>query len=780
MKKVTIATHCVGLAISAVLASSGTMAVTNTLEEVLVTAQKRSQSLQDVPIAISALDAQAMANAGVQSINDVSRLVPALEVQSSVDPVSTNYRIRRVGNLGNIPTFEPAVGVFIDGAFRLRSVFAATDLFDLERIEILRGPQSTLYGKNSTAGVIAIYTAAPTEEFTGSGELSAGNMDGANKAFLVNFKGGVSGPLAQDLRGSLGVSYNMHDKTMNQALSNSGEDTNETDRYSIRGQLAWDATDALSFRLIAGTMQQDDNKQQSPDLYFDPNGILATQILPLWQAAGVSETCSDNDPKNRTSCLIRTGTVDLSAEEATLLAVYSFSNGITLNSITSWDYFDYHGTQGDGAQMMGPLARIVDKQENESLQQELRLTSPGDETLDWMAGVFVYTNENKRGDDGKAATFIADTEAANPAVIAGNLIAIGVPVPIGTPGQLGFLSAKQTTDYIGVYGQTAWNITEDFTITTGVRWQQEEKDADIYQWSNDPTFSVISFLLSPEEISGGGLNRDTDEITWSVSPQWHVTDSTMLFATGAHGFKSGGYNTGFGRLPIDQREFDDEKVMHYEAGIKSELWDGRMRLSASTFYTEYDDYQDAAFIGAQFTVGNAEKAELKGFELEGQVLLSDEWTADFAISYADFIYQKNTSGVCYPGKTPDSPTNPSACDLSGDHPINAPEWKTHLGIMYEKPVNWGSFYGRVDWSWTDDYNTSFTADPRLVQDAYNWLNVRAGARRGDYEVIAWVDNLTNETVTNFDAPVNFYAIDGSYQSFLQAPRSYGLTVRASF
>ena len=784
MQELNCKKHILALAIGAMSASSSIaiQAQSLQLEEVVVTAAKRTQSLQDVPMSVSALDSVAMADAGIQTMDDISRQVPVLEVQSNNSPVTTNYRIRRVGNLGNIPTFESAVGVFIDGAFRSRSVFGASELFDIERVEILRGPQSTLYGKNTTAGVIGIYTAAPTEEFTGNAELRVGNLEGADDATLVNFKGGLSGSFTDNLRGSLGVSYAMHDELMDQALANGGEDANETDRYSVRGQLAWDASEALDFRLIVGTVQQDDNKQSSPDLHFDPEGFISNTVLPTWQSVGISDTCSDNKPRNRTSCIQKSARSDLDAQEATLLANYGFDNGVVLNSITSWDYFDFTGSQADAAQMQAPLIALVDSQENESFQQEFRLTSAGGETLDWLAGVFYYTNEFNRGDGGDTPTFIYDTLSDHPVVAAINQALLGtpIPLPVATQGQLGFLDSTLDTEYIGIYGQTTWNISEAFSITAGLRWQEEEKDADITQWSNDPSPSIISMVLSPATVSGEGLNRKSDEVTWSVTPQWFVTENTMLFATAAHGFKSGGFNTGFGRLPIDSREFGDEDIMHYELGAKTELWESRVRLAASVFYTEYEDYQDAAFVGSQFSVGNAEKAELKGFEFEGIALLTEKLTTDFAVSYADFSYDKNTSGQCYPGRAPDSPTNPAACDLSGENPVNAPEWKTHIGFMYEQPVSWGDLYARADWSWTSEYNTSFSADPRLEQDAYSWVNLRLGSRWDAFEVIAWVDNATDETVTNFDAVVNLYAGDGSYQSFLQAPRSYGLTVRANF
>lgn len=749
------------------------------LEEVVVTAQKRAQSLQDVPMSVSALDANAMSAAGIQTMDDVARQVPVLEVQKSTSSVNISYRIRRVGNLANIPTFEPAVGVFIDGAFRSRSVFGAGELFDIERVEILRGPQSTLYGKNTTAGVIGIHTAAPSDTFTTSAELSAGNLEGAQDALSTNFKGGISGPLGNTLRGSLGGSYAMHEETFDMALANGGENANDNERYSVRGQLQWDASDALSLRLIAGMVRQDDNKQSAPDFYYDPQGFVANILLPNLQAAGVSDSCSDNTPHNRTSCLQEAYRSDLDAQEVTLLADYTFASDLTLNSITSWDYFDSAGTQGDATQIMAPLLIYTDSQESESFQQEFRLTSPSGETIDWLAGVFYYTNEFNRGDDGDTPTFQYDSLSDHPVVSALNQALIGTPfpLPVATRGQVGILDSTLDTDYVAVYGQATWNLYETVSITGGLRWQEEDKDADIVQSVNDPRPSVISLLLSPAAVSGQGLNRTSNEVTWSVSPQWYITGSTMAYATASHGYKGGGFNTGFGRLPIDAREFDDEDIMHYEAGLKTDYWDGRMRLAASVFHTEFKNYQDAAFVGAQFTVGNAEVAKLEGLEIEGTALLSETFTLDFAYSYADLIYEKNTSGQCYPGRAPDSATTPGACDLSGKHPVNAPEHKAHVGLLYEQPVSWGDLYSRVDWSWTSDYNTSFSADPRLTQDAYDWVSFRIGTRWDNFEVVAWGDNLLDETVADTEAVLNIYAGDGSYQSFLKPLRSYGLTLK---
>ncbi len=770
-------------AMTAVIAASAMLTATAQaqLEEVLVTAQKRSQSLQDVPMAVSALTGADLNAAGVQTVEDLSRLVPSLEVQSTTSSTSANFRIRRVGNLGNIPDFEPAVGVFLDGAFRSRSIFGMGELFDVERVEILRGPQSTLYGKNVTAGVIAIHTASPSEEFEWRGELTGGNMEGANDAALYNFKGGISGPLTDNLGGSLGGSYAYHDETQDQAVAGAS-DANDLERYSVRGQLQWDPTDNVSLRGILGTLQQEDNNSYSNDYYYDPEGYIAGFVLPTFQEAGISDICTDNDSRNRTGCNRKTIQSDVYANEATLLANYALDNGWVIDSITSYDDYKFEGTQNDVAQVMAPVLKYQDTQEGEAWQQELRLTSAGGETVDWMGGLFYYHSDFKRGDGGDRAMFIYDSLSDDPVVSAVNqaVLEAPIPIPFATQGQIGYLDGGQKTDYYAIYGQATWNVTDKFSVTAGARWQREEKDAHVLQSVNDPSPSIISLALTPPEISSDNLDRDADEVTWSVSPQYFLTDATMVYLTVAHGFKSGGFNTGFGEVTIADREFDDEDIMHYEAGVKTDLLDGNMRLAASTFYTEYQDYQDAAFVGGQFTVGNAEKVELKGVELEGTALLTDKLTADLAVSYADLEYDKNTSGQCYPGRVPDSPTNPGACDLSGEHPINAPEWKSHLGLTYAQPVSWGDAYARIDWSWTDEYNTSFSADPRLKQDSYSWVNARIGTHWNNLEFVVWGDNLTDEDVATVDAVANIYAGDNSYQSFLMPPRSYGLTMRANY
>jgi outer membrane receptor protein involved in Fe transport len=761
--------------IASLAASSATL-MAQTLEEVVVTAQKRAQSLQDVPLAVSAMTGEGLLEAGVSDIEDLSRQVPSLSVQNSNGVMTSNYRMRRVGNIGNIPNFEPAVGVFLDGAYRSRPFFSSGDMFDIERIEVLRGPQSTLYGKNTTAGVLAIYTKSPAENFEGNASLDVGNVDGAQDATMGRFVGGVSGPLTDTIGGSIGVSVLDQDHTYESALSESDVDANNLKRQAVRGQLRWDASDALTTRLIVGYMEEDDDTSQA-DVFFAPGGAADTARTVL-ATGGIAQTCSSNDPLDQRHCSRTTQTTDVKASEATLLMDYALDNGWTVTSITSWDWFKFKGTQDDVTQLAAPLLKFHDYQESDSWQQELRLTSEGGETVDWLVGAFYYENDFDRGDYGDSFFFLEDTDSAAPlpSILLASIF--GVPTPFAAPGQNGIYNGKQDTEYLGIFGQATWNITEQFALTGGMRWQQEEKDASVRQEVTIPGRSLLSLNLLVEENSGD-LDRTTDEITWSITPQYFITDDITVYATAAHGFKSGGFNIGWGTTPLDQRQFKDEDIMHYEAGLKSTLLDGRMQLALSAFYTEYDNYQDAAFIGQQFSVTNAQKVELKGAEVEVKVLLGESFTADFAISYADLTYDEYTDGVCYPGRPPTNPAT-GLCDLSGEHPINAPEWTTHLGLMYQTDVSWGEVYARTDWAWSDEYNTSFSADPRRTQDSYSWLNFRLGTRWDSYEVVAWVDNALNEDVANYDSQLNLFGNDPSYQTYRQAPLSYGLTLRVDF
>lgn len=372
--------------------------------------------------------------------------------------------------------------------------------------------------------MVGIYTKAPSDTLTWNAEVTTGIIDSSTDASMLRVKGGVSGPLTDTLRGSLGFAYNYNEETQLQALEGGiGEDGNELDRYSIRGQLHWDITDSLDARLILAAVSRDD-KNGSSDIFYDPDGFLPV-ILDTFQAFGVSTPCTDNDPRNRIGCSRLANKTDFESYEATLILNYAMANDWTMTSITSWDWFEIKLTADDVAQVSAPILRFHDTQESESFQQELRFTSPGGKTVDWLGGFFYYTNQFNRGDSGKRPIFLSDSMSAHPAVAAIHQILLGIPIPAATPGQLGFLDGYQETDYIGIFGQATWNISDRFSVTAGVRWQEEEKTAGLKQWVNDHSPSVISLLLSPSAV-GGVFKRDTDE--YIKQPHRNLHEITFL------------------------------------------------------------------------------------------------------------------------------------------------------------------------------------------------------------------------------------------------------------
>lgn len=745
------------------------------LESITVWAEKREAPIQEVPIAISALYADKLEAAGIYDTDGLAELLPALDLQRNAGLTTTSLRIRRVGNIGNIPTFEPAVGVFVDGAFRSRSFLGTSSLLGVDHVEVLRGPQTALYGKNVSAGVLGVYTRKPAKEFSIDGELLHGYIDSPDVAQLDGMKLELSGPLSERVGGGIAAQFARHEHTLTNVLP--GPDGNEKQQLSMRGQLSWSPNDVFDLRLLAGYMRERGDQGES-DVFLAP-GAASTQVSGVLQQLGLTPGCADNVPRNRRLCSVATNELEMESQDLTMLGQYSLANDWSVKGMVSWDRYDIYRVEDDAIQLFAPILFYRDAERSHSIQEELRLESPDGQDFTWLVGEFFYRNDYRRGDHGRQPMFGANGPLAYDPVWTALL---GIPLAI--PGQLGLHDSELETRYFSVFGQGTWHITPNWIVTAAVRWQKEEKDAVINNAVTVPGVSLISAILAPSQTLGGlpvngALSRSTENTPWSITPQYRFGDEAMAYLTVARGSKSGGFNTGFGDAPLAEREFADESIRHYELGAKMSFADRRVLLNGAAFFTQYDNYQDSAFISAQFSVGNAEEVDLKGFELEASVLLHDRLTMDASVSYADLEYVTNTNGLCYPGRVPDG-GSPNSCVLSGSHPIQAPEWETHLDLQYQHPVSWGQVDARVSWSWTDDYNTSFSADPSLTQDAYSSVGLRLGVHFGGaYDIIFWGENLLDETVSHFDSLLNLFN-DASYQSYLANPRSYGVTFRCRF
>ncbi len=742
------------------------------IPSVIVSAEKREAPIHEVPIAISALFAEELDEAGIRDVAGLGEHLTSLDVESNAGLNTTILRIRRVGNIGNIPTFEPAIGLFVDGAFRSRSFLGASHMLGVDRVEVLRGPQTALYGKNVSGGLVALYTRRPAQKLTAAADLSLWHIDSPGGADARELKIDLSGPIAHGVGGSVSAQLAEHGHTIINVLPG-GPDGDDGHQVAARGQLAWSATDALDLRLLAGYLKRRDDEGES-DVFLAP-GAASTQVSGLLQQLDLTPECPDNVPRNRRLCSVETNKLDLEAKDLTLLAQYRLTNGWSLESMTGWDDYDILRLEGDAIQLFAPALFYNDAEHSYSWQEELTLESAAGGRFTWLLGSFYYRNLYQRGDGGREPMFGANGELAYhdiwPALLG---------LPLAVPGQLGIHDSQLDTRYFSVFAQAQWQLTQRLKLTAALRQQRERKEAAIGNSVTAPGASLISAILAPAatvagEPVNGTLRRTSRNVPWSITPQFRFSDDAMSYLTVARGAKSGGYNTGFGDSPLARREFADESVHHYEIGAKTSFANRRLLLDAAAFYTRYDDFQDSAFISAQFSVGNAAAVELKGVEIEGSALPHRGLTLDYSVSLADLRYVRHTNGLCHPGRVPDGST-PTSCVLSGSRPIQAPRWETHLGLRYELPRSWGRFLARADWSWTDDYNTSFSADPRLTQGAYSLVSARIGVKMKNTELTLWGNNLLNETVSYFDSLLNLFN-DASFQSYLAPPRSYGITLR---
>ncbi len=777
-------------------AAPSASAPVDTVETVVVTAQKREQTLQNVPLSVTAITANTMHVAGVTNMQGVSLLTPSLTVAQTVGPVNQSYRIRGMGSDANIPTFEPDVALFVDGVYMPRSGQSVDDLVDVDRVEVLEGPQSTLYGKNATAGVVNVVTTAPSSYLRGSLEGSVSELDSSLKAPVYRVAGSVSGPVSDRLRISLtAVTYNQGDSYKN--LQPGAPNANNMNRYSLRAVADADLWSGATLRVALSRSEIYNTRNGDADnLYYTttpPNNAYKLDSL-LGSKFNVG-ICPDNDPNDRVICTSSpwTNASYNNVASATLTAPVG---RLSLTSITALSDYRVQDTNGDIAQVILPLLSYNDIQKGGDFSQELHLASPTGDTLEWMVGGFYARSTFNRGDDGQSPTFVIGT--------AGPFVPLPAPLAafkVGQPGDQGFLNSSSSSNYGAIFGNLTYHFNDRFSLSGGVREQTESKRASVNNaYSISPAtpnlplgpcgqFPVNLLTVSltptaspacPSTPVNASFSHSTSYPTWNVTGQYHATADTMLYATVSRGGKSFGYNIGFGSTPSGQRQFKDEFVTNYEVGVKSTLLGGRARVSAALFYTDEDNYQNATFVGTQFLVNNAEKVTVKGAEANGTVVLGHGFTLNAAATYVDAAYDTYTAGGCYYGEAANN--GAGGCNLSGRGLPLSPRWRTNAGMQYQHDTGVGQLYGRLDWTWQSSMYANTNLDPRSLQAAYSLVNLRLGMKLDHgLDVALWGNNVANAVYSQADYVSNVFGInDPAFQRFLGRPREFGLTVKKSF
>jgi iron complex outermembrane receptor protein len=677
-----------------VSAATGATAV----DDVIVTAQKRAQNIQDVPLAVTVVTGQQLENQNVREFTDLAKVSPSLTIRPSDSAQNASVSLRGIGTFAFSIGVESAVAIQIDDvpvAFQAR---AFSDLSDIERIEVLRGPQSTLYGKNASAGLINIVTSAPSSQFTGRATVTATTDSEYRVA------GSVSGPIGDTLGFRLSGSYSDFDGNVDNLTT--GETVNGSKNSTLRGKLVWTPTEALTVDLGLNYFKVDSDptftyRVLSPNVRLRGNATQTLDVIMPGITAGPDnlQATLNDQPYYRAEGLTKS-----------IRATYALPNDFTLVSITAHDDFTSFDQIDSDRTESATIANVANGMfDADALSQEIRLLSPSDGSLTYTIGAFFSDSEQRRAYKRGPAFSLADWNA--------------------TSG----------SEQMALFAQADWKFLPATTATLGVRGQREEIDY---------TFNDLR-VAAPANGSFAGDSRD-DVVTYRAGLKHDVSDNLMVFGSYARGHKGQIYDltTGFNQVRADLGPIRPEKSDAYEIGLRAQTSDRRLTFNATLFQVEYEDLQTQSIEDINgvptFRLTNVGKSRTRGLEVDFLARPIEGLSIYGGGVLLDARFVDYATATCYPGQTAQQGCTgtPARQDLSGAR-LGVPRVKLNVGWDYAMPM--GSYEGLFggSYTWQDETPSS---DPMTRIDAYGVLNLSAGVRSGDGRWTArlFVNNLLDE------------------------------------
>jgi len=814
-----------------------------TLAGLTVTAQKREEALQDVPISITALPEQLLLDTGIRDVKDVQILVPGLTVTSTQSEAQTTARIRGVGTVGDNAGLESSVGIVIDGVYRPRNGVGFGDLGEIERIEVLKGPQGTVFGKNTSAGVINVITKRPDYTTRVEGELTVGNYNALGVA------GSLNTPIGDNAAFRVYAAKRKRDGFMDVRTGGGprreGEDYDQN-FHSLRGQLLLEPSDTLDINFIADFTSREENCCTGVTVVRGGTAAIIDALSPDEGVAPVA------DPFARTAWSNRSTEQDIKDKGISMETnwITPWFGGAVLTSVSAYrEWESINGLDFDFSSA-DLLYRNAERDESltafETTTQEYRLTG-ATESIDWMVGAF-YSNEDlnrnetyRIGGAYEPYLSIALLSLVNPAL--GQRPDAPLFLADATGLQPGTVFAgfgaddtyRQNAESLAFFTNNTWHATDALDLTLGLRYTREDKALDS-AYSNPNGSPGCSAMLSPEgqariaqallsrgvpaaalgsvipQVIGYGClpwanplhngrasRQEREEKEWSgtLKAAYRWNDTWMTYASAARGYKAGGFNldrvqsnTGLssgtaGIFPVADTSFPGEFVDSYELGAKTTWAGGNLLVNATLFHQTYEDFQLNSFLGTSFVVRSIPEVVSQGIDAE--VL----WNTGFdglsfqgGMTYADTRYGDEVPG-------PDFVEPAGALyKLPGSRVSFAPLWSTSGAVTYE----WGfgaDLVGRFNLGakYMSEFNTGSDLDVEKVREGYTLVNARLGfgARDRSWMVELWGQNITDEEYyqVGFDAPLqNVSPVPGnpfnSYNAFPGAPATYGVTLRVMY
>lgn len=711
-------------------------------DDIVVTAQKRSESLQRVPIAITAVTTTELQRSGISDIQSLTKLVPNLYLGENLG--AARIAIRGVGLEALTPGAEGSVAFHIDGVYISRPIAALASFYDVKQVEAVRGPQGTLYGRNATGGTINLITAEPTEELSGYANLTVGNYD------LVRAQGAISGAIVPGL-----LSARIAFQTENHAGYGknivTGHDIDDRDSRAVRGKLLFTPANRLRIEISGDYYHRRDASGgyhflgaggfSAPGVPVTPTGIALGGYGP----DRIRDLANDYDPHQSVEAWGVSGK-----------AIYDITGDISLTSLTAFRKTDYVSI----ADIDGTSAYTSVTEQNEhdrQFSQELQLSGKTAD-LTWLLGFF-YFNENDRG-----AIVLPLSNAT-----------VGVPAAQAYNTQGYFAGGRIRTDAIAVFGQATYEIVPRLRLTLGGRYSTEKK------YDNDEfLFDVLTPYDPRVPLNLIRLNRSVrfNAFTPRVAADFQASQNLLIYGSWSRGFKSGTYNLGGLQDPVKP-----EKVSAFEAGVKSTTLDGRLRLNLAGFYYDYSDLQVGKVVNASLALENAATARIYGIEAEGSVKLTDRFSIDANASWLHARFTKFISAdPARPfgdGRTIDGGV--PAFDLSGNTLSQAPDFTAFAGAQYAIPARFGGVSIRGEVSWRDriyftPFNVKYVSQPQNTKlNAFvNWQS-----NSGKYNASLFAKNITNRTTIS-NAIISSSLFGFPINAFLDEPRTYGISFGHKF
>jgi iron complex outermembrane receptor protein len=749
-------------------------------EDVVVTARRRQEKAQDVPIPMTVLSGEALTATDTFRIEDIARQLPSTNVTVS-NPRQSSVSVRGIGNNPANDGLQPSVGVFLDGVYLGRPGMAVFDLIDLDQLELLRGPQGTLFGKNTTAGVLNITTQKPSFAAGGAAETTFGNLGDRE------IKAGITGPLDDKQAVRLSVYDTVRDGLLHSVVT--GKDYDDRSRYGARGQWLANVNDTLTLRFVAEYNNEGDRQGvAAPYKEINGAGVWAQNARYKADAAALgltSQTVSQGHDIYGTDVYINDQqSMKVVQGATTLLADYDLGGGFALASVTgfrSWDFYPLNDSDGSTLSLQPAAGGINhDKQ----FSQELRISSPLGGPIDYTAGLYYFRQQERVhifNVYGGEVTLLED-------FLGSYDYATGVFTP-ATPAKAGsYLNKTVTTDSrlgtnsTAAFGQANWHLTDQLTLTAGLRNTYENNNIDL--WRN--LAGTAAATPTNPNYQSDRYSKVDNNLGGTLALDYKLNDNASPYVSYSHGAKAGAMNSqpaAGNPLTPNSIIVRPEKINDVEMGFKSQFFRHRLTFNANTFYALVQDYQASGTVIDPATGRNTQTllntgwVQSKGAEIDSSYKLGTGLTVGLNGSYNQVTYRSFRNGSC----AAEYETSALYCDLTGRPVAGAPKWISALDSRYEKSVADG-WVGYVEAQYT--YKSSFFGP--WVQDDSAYSKVKAvgltnlwiGSKilNGQLDIALWVRNIFDKRYVLFTNG----GTNGAYTAYPGDPIAFGVTARVTF